>query len=164
MALCITENGLKAIDVNDQATAAPNNETSVRPAPAREVAAPAPEAIASGKRIPLRHRILLVRSITRVKSWTGRPSSTLIAARPGPMQVATIVAKRLQRRPHRGQPHRSVSAPPTLSLDEHRRDRPDTAQKQRPSRVHHAIAGRTRSKPKCSRCCGHRPARPSRRS
>ena len=53
MALCITENGLEAIDVNDQATAAPNNETSVRLAPAREVAAPAPEAIASGKRIPV---------------------------------------------------------------------------------------------------------------
>ncbi len=50
MALRITKNGLKAIDVEDEAEAAPK-ETSVRPAPAREVETPAPKAIASRKQI-----------------------------------------------------------------------------------------------------------------
>jgi len=49
MALRITKSGLQAIDVEDEATAAPR-ATSVRPAPAR-AETPAPEAIASRKRI-----------------------------------------------------------------------------------------------------------------
>ena len=49
MALRITNTGLEAIDVGDEATAAPK-ETSVRPAPAREVETLAPKAIASRKR------------------------------------------------------------------------------------------------------------------
>jgi hypothetical protein len=49
MALRITETGLEAIDVEDEPTAAPK-ETSVRPARAREVETPAPNAIASPKR------------------------------------------------------------------------------------------------------------------
>jgi Protein of unknown function (DUF3489) len=50
MALRITKTGLEAINVEDKATAAPE-ETSVRPAPAREVEPPAAEALASRKRI-----------------------------------------------------------------------------------------------------------------
>jgi hypothetical protein len=50
MALRITKNGLAAIDVDDDVTAAPK-ETSIRPAPAREVEPPAAEAVASRKRI-----------------------------------------------------------------------------------------------------------------
>jgi hypothetical protein len=50
MALRITKNGLEAIDVEDEATAAPK-ETSLRPTPARAVETPAPEATASRKRI-----------------------------------------------------------------------------------------------------------------
>jgi hypothetical protein len=50
VALCITKNGLEAIDVEDEPPAAPE-ETSVRPAPAREVETPASKTIASRKRI-----------------------------------------------------------------------------------------------------------------
>jgi hypothetical protein len=49
IALRITKNGLEAIDVEDEAPAAPE-ETSVRPARAREVETPTPNAIASRKR------------------------------------------------------------------------------------------------------------------
>ena len=49
MALRITKQGLEAIDVEDEATAAPN-ETSVRPALSHKVEAPAAEVIASRKR------------------------------------------------------------------------------------------------------------------
>jgi hypothetical protein len=49
IALRITKNGLKAIDVEDQVAVSPK-ETGVGPAPAREVEAPA-EAIASRKQI-----------------------------------------------------------------------------------------------------------------
>jgi hypothetical protein len=55
MALRITKNGLEAIDVEDEATAAPK-ETSVHSAPAREIETPAPEAVASRKRISLSAR------------------------------------------------------------------------------------------------------------
>ena len=48
MALRITKQGLEAMGVEDEATAAPN-ETSVRPAPASEADAPAAEVIASRK-------------------------------------------------------------------------------------------------------------------
>jgi hypothetical protein len=50
MALRITKTGLEAIDVGDEATVAPK-ETSVRPAPAREVETSARKAIASRKQI-----------------------------------------------------------------------------------------------------------------
>src|SRR5229473_3894411 len=50
MALRITETGLAAIDVDDDVTAAPK-ETSIRPAPAREVEPAAAEALPSRKRI-----------------------------------------------------------------------------------------------------------------
>jgi hypothetical protein len=49
IALRITKNGLEAIDVEDEAPAAPE-ATSVRPARAREVETPTPNAIASRKR------------------------------------------------------------------------------------------------------------------
>src|SRR6201981_3217217 len=50
MALRITENALEAIDVEDVAMAAPQ-ETSIRPAPAREVETPVSKVIASRKRV-----------------------------------------------------------------------------------------------------------------
>jgi hypothetical protein len=50
MALRITEQGLEAIDVDAEVEAAPK-QTSVRPAPAHEVEAPAAEVIASRKRV-----------------------------------------------------------------------------------------------------------------
>jgi hypothetical protein len=55
-ALCITKNGLKAIDVEDEATAAPK-DTSVLPhALAREAEKSAPKAIASRKQISVAAR------------------------------------------------------------------------------------------------------------
>jgi hypothetical protein len=50
MALRITKNGLEAIDIEDEAAAAPK-ETSVRDAPSPEVEKPAPNAIISHKRV-----------------------------------------------------------------------------------------------------------------
>jgi hypothetical protein len=50
MALCITKNGLAAIDVEDEATAAPK-DTSISHAPNPDVEKPAPKAIASRKQI-----------------------------------------------------------------------------------------------------------------
>ena len=50
MAIRITEQGLEAIDVDGEAEVAPK-QTSVRPAPAHEVEAPAAEVIASRKRV-----------------------------------------------------------------------------------------------------------------
>jgi hypothetical protein len=50
-ALRITAQGLEAIAVDGEAEAPAPNQTSVRPAPAHEVEAPAAEVIASGKRI-----------------------------------------------------------------------------------------------------------------
>ena len=67
MALRITKNGLEAIDVEDEAVAAPK-ETSVRPAPARAKSKhlqPKPSPPAS--RFPLQRRSPLVRSITRAR-------------------------------------------------------------------------------------------------
>jgi hypothetical protein len=56
MALRITKNGLEAIDVGDEAVAAPK-ETSVRPAPARdEVQTPAAKAVTSRKQISVAAR------------------------------------------------------------------------------------------------------------
>src|SRR5437899_8167366 len=50
MALRITKHGLEAIDVADEATAAPK-DTGARPAPAPKVETPAPEAIASRRQV-----------------------------------------------------------------------------------------------------------------
>src|SRR2546430_14720546 len=49
MALRITKNGLDAIDVEGEATAA-TKEASARPAPARDAETPAPKAVGSRKR------------------------------------------------------------------------------------------------------------------
>ena len=51
MALCITKNGLEAIDVEDEATAASKETSVLRHARAREVEGSAPKAIASRKQI-----------------------------------------------------------------------------------------------------------------
>ena len=51
MALCITKTGLKAIDVEDEATAAPKKTSVLRPAPTREVETPTPKATASRRQI-----------------------------------------------------------------------------------------------------------------
>ncbi len=50
-ALCITKNGLKAIDVEDEATATPKQTSVLRHAPAREVEKSVPKTIASRKQI-----------------------------------------------------------------------------------------------------------------
>jgi hypothetical protein len=50
MALRITQRGLKSIKVEDEAAAAPTG-TRVRPVPTRQAETPAPEAIASRKRL-----------------------------------------------------------------------------------------------------------------
>ncbi len=51
MALCITKNGLEAIDVEDGATAAPNKSSVLRHAPNPEPEKSAPKAIAPRKQI-----------------------------------------------------------------------------------------------------------------
>ena len=100
MALRITRAGLAAIDAADEATAAPE-ETSVRSASTREIATPAPEAIASRKRISVaarksagtRHGPGTAKTKTgsrresrpgskqaRVLAMLGRPEGTTIAA------------------------------------------------------------------------------------
>ncbi len=63
MALRITETGLAAIDVDDDVTAAPK-ETSIGPAPAREVEPPAAKASSSAV-----SRLAVIRMI---KVKTGR--------------------------------------------------------------------------------------------
>jgi hypothetical protein len=79
IALRITKNGLEAIDVEDEGTAAPK-ETSVRPTPARAVEARAPEATGPRKRIFVEHRSRLVRSIARVRR-TPKPARLAKAGR-----------------------------------------------------------------------------------
>jgi hypothetical protein len=100
MALRITKSGLQAIDVEDEATPAPE-KTSVRPAPTREVETPAAKAIASRKRISVaaqksarkKHRPGQAKTKTgspresrpgskqsRVLAMLGRPEGATIAA------------------------------------------------------------------------------------
>ena len=100
MALRITKNGLKAIDVEDEATAAPK-ETSVRHAPAHAVETPPPKAIASRRQISTaaqksarkKHRPVKAKIKTgslgesrpgskqaRVLAMLGRPEGATIAA------------------------------------------------------------------------------------
>ena len=82
MALCITENGLKAIDVEDEATAASKETSVLRHAPAREVEKSAPKAVASRKQISVaaqkparkKHRPGKSRSKTGLRR-EGRPDS-----------------------------------------------------------------------------------------
>jgi Protein of unknown function (DUF3489) len=100
MALRITKNGLEAIDVEDEATAAPK-EPSVRHAPARDVVTPALKAISSRKRVSVaaqksarkKHRPGKAKTKTgsrpegrsnskqaRVLAMLGRPEGATIAA------------------------------------------------------------------------------------
>jgi hypothetical protein len=87
MALRITKNGREAIDVEDKATAAPK-ETSVRPAAAREVETPAPEAkrisVAAQKSARKKHRP------GKTKTKTG----SLRESRPGSKQARVLAMLR----------------------------------------------------------------------
>ena len=82
MALCITKNGLEAIDVEDEATAAPKETSVLRHARAREVEKSAPKAVASRKQISVaahksarkKHRPGKSRSKTGLRR-EGRPDS-----------------------------------------------------------------------------------------
>ena len=87
MALRITKNGLEAIDVEDETTAAPK-ETSVRPAPAREVETPAPKAVASRKRISV-----AAQNPARKKHRPGKAKTkagSLGESRPGSKQARVL--------------------------------------------------------------------------
>ena len=87
MALRITKTGLKAIDVEDEATAAPK-ETSVRDAPACEVEIPAPKATASRKRISV-----AAQNSARKKHRLGKAKTkagSLGESRPGSKQARVL--------------------------------------------------------------------------
>jgi hypothetical protein len=87
MALRITKTGLKAIDVEDEATAAPK-ETSVRDAPACEVEIPAPKATASRKRISV-----AAQNSARKKHRPGKAKTqagSLGESRPGSKQARVL--------------------------------------------------------------------------
>ena len=88
MALRITKQGLEAIDVEDEAVAAPK-ETSVRPAPARgEVERPAPAAVASRKRISV-----AAQKSARKKHRPGKAkikAGSLHESRPGSKQARVL--------------------------------------------------------------------------
>src|SRR5258708_1784310 len=101
MALCITKNGLEAIDVEDEATAAAKETSVLRPAPTREVKTPTPKATASRRQIsvaaqksaPKKHRPGTAKTKAgsrrdsqpgskqaRVLAMLGRPEGAKIAA------------------------------------------------------------------------------------
>src|SRR5229473_1704357 len=87
MALRITETGLAAIDVDDDVTAAPK-ETSIRPAPAREVEPPAAEAVASRKRISV-----AAQKSARKKHRPGKAKTKAVSLherRPGSKQARVL--------------------------------------------------------------------------
>jgi hypothetical protein len=100
MALRITKNGLDAIDVEDEAAPAPK-DTSVRHSPNPEVEKPAPEAIASRKRISVaaqksarkKHRPGKTNTKTGLRR-EGRPGSkqARVLAMLGRPEGATIAA------------------------------------------------------------------------
>jgi hypothetical protein len=87
MALRITKNGLESIAAEDEAVAA-SKETSVRPALAREVEAPAAEVIASRKRISV-----AAQKPARKKHQPGKArtkSGSLPESRPGSKQARVL--------------------------------------------------------------------------
>jgi hypothetical protein len=91
MALRITKHGLEAIDVEDEATAAPK-ETSARPAPARAVETPAPEATASRKRMSV-----AAQKSARKKHRPGQAKTkagSLREGRPGSKQARVLAILR----------------------------------------------------------------------
>ena len=67
MALCITKTGLKAIDVEDEATAAPKKTASSALLPPAKSKRPHPKPLRPAGRFPLRHRGPLVRSVAWVR-------------------------------------------------------------------------------------------------
>jgi Protein of unknown function (DUF3489) len=86
-ALRITKNGLEAINVEDEATAAPK-ETSVRPPPARAVETPALETTASPKRISV-----AAQNPTRKKHHPGKAKTKAGSrrdSRPGSKQARVL--------------------------------------------------------------------------
>jgi Protein of unknown function (DUF3489) len=87
MALRITKQGLEAIDVEDEAAAAPN-ETSLCPAPAREAEAPAAEIITSRKRssIAAQKQARKKQAPGRAKTRAGSPRES----RPGSKQARVL--------------------------------------------------------------------------
>jgi hypothetical protein len=87
MALRITKTGLEAIDVEDEATAAPK-ETSVRPAPARGVETPAAKAIAARKRISVAAQKSARKKHRRGKAKT--KAGSLRESRPGSKQARVL--------------------------------------------------------------------------
>jgi hypothetical protein len=87
MALRITKTGLEAIDVEDEATAAPK-EPHARPALTREVGRPAPNAIASHKRISVAAQkpALKKHRPGKAKTKSGSPRDS----RPGSKQARVL--------------------------------------------------------------------------
>jgi hypothetical protein len=87
MALRITKNGLKAIDVEDAAVAAPK-EPHVRPAPTREVETPAPKATASRRRISVAAQKSTRKKQSPVNAKT--KADSLGDSRPGSKQARVL--------------------------------------------------------------------------
>jgi hypothetical protein len=87
MALRITKNGLAAIDVEDEAAAAPK-ETSVRDAPNPEVEKPAPKAITRRKQISAAAQKSARKKhhLGKAKTKTGSPRDS----RPGSKQARVL--------------------------------------------------------------------------
>jgi hypothetical protein len=87
MALRITKNGLAAIDVEDEAAAAPK-ETSVRDAPNPEVEKPAPKAITRRKQISAAAQKSARKKhhLGKAKTKTGSPR----VSRPGSKQARVL--------------------------------------------------------------------------
>src|SRR3982075_551592 len=91
MALRITKNGLDAIDVEDEAVAAPK-ETSVRHAAAREVETPTPKATASRRQISV-----AAQKSARKKRGPGKAKTKISSppkSRPGTKQARVLAMLR----------------------------------------------------------------------